>query len=134
MNVVNCKACGRLFNVLSSETLCPQCSKKIEDKFQEVKQYLEEHPEASINELSSNCEVSVKQLKQWVREERLTFSANSVEGIECEKCGKMIRTGRFCDDCKSKITNNLMNAIDKPKIPEKPAVSKRDHENKMRFL
>jgi predicted amidophosphoribosyltransferase len=133
MNIVNCKGCGRLFNALSSETMCPECLRKIEDKFQDVKQYLEEHPDASMNEISEDCEVSIKQLKQWVREERLTFSANSVEGIECEQCGKLIKTGRFCDACKAKISNNLMSAIDRPKIKEAPVV-KRDHENKMRFL
>jgi methionyl-tRNA synthetase len=118
---------------MSNETLCPQCVKKLEDKFQEVKTYLEENPKASMNELSNNCEVSVKQLKQWVREERLTFSADSVEGIECEQCGTLIKTGRFCDACKAKISNNLMSAINKPKVSEEPA-PKRDHENKMRFL
>ena len=26
-------------------------------------------------------------------------------GIPCENCGRMIRTGRFCDECKTKLTN-----------------------------
>ena len=44
----------------------------------------------------------------------------------------MIKTGRFCDACKSKLQNNLMSAIDKPKKvePKKPV---RDGE-RMRFL
>lgn len=133
MNVTNCKGCGRLFNALSSERLCPDCRKRLDEKFQEVKQYLEEHPNSSMNDLSQECEVSVKQLKQWVREERLTFSENSLEGIECEQCGKMIKTGRFCDSCKSKISNNLMSAINKPSAVE-PERKPRDHENRMRFL
>jgi ribosomal protein L32 len=119
---------------MSNEVLCPECVKKIEDKFQEVKAYLDENPKSSMNEISENCEVTVKQIKQWVREERLTFSADSAEGIECEQCGKMIRTGRFCENCKSKISNNLMTAINKPKPVEEPQITKRDHENKMRFL
>jgi methionyl-tRNA synthetase len=119
--------------VISNEALCPQCLQKLEDKFQEVKTYLDENPKTSVNELSEKCEVSVKQLRQWIREERLTFSADSVEGIECEQCGKLIKTGRFCESCKSKISNNLMTAIDKPKVSKEPA-PKREHENKMRFL
>lgn len=134
MNIKNCRSCGRLFNVMSNEVLCPQCIKKIEDKFQEVKAYLNENPNSSMNEISEKCEVSVKQIKQWVREERLIFSENSAEGIECEQCGKLIRTGRFCEACKSKLSNNLMNAINKPKPVEEPAAPKREHENKMRFL
>ena len=50
----------------------------------------------------------------------------------CENCGKMIRTGRFCDACKASITNNLNSAIDKPVVPVK---KKPTHEkDKMRFL
>ena len=47
MDVRNCKMCGRLFNVLNNERICPACQKKLEDKFHEVKEYLEEHPGAS---------------------------------------------------------------------------------------
>ena len=65
-------------------------------------------------------------------EERLAFTDDSPVGIECENCGAMIKTGRFCDACKSKLQNNLMSAIDKPKKvePKKPV---RDGE-RMRFL
>ncbi len=37
MDVRNCKMCGRLFNVLNNERICPACQKKLEDKFHEVK-------------------------------------------------------------------------------------------------
>ena len=42
--------CGRLFNVLNNERICPACQKKLEDKFHEVKQYLEDHPGASVEQ------------------------------------------------------------------------------------
>ena len=31
MNVTNCRGCGRLFNQLSNEQLCPNCMKKIDE-------------------------------------------------------------------------------------------------------
>ena len=68
MNVTNCRSCGRLFNVLSTEKICPECRKKLEDKFQDVKKYLEENPHSSMETVSREMEVSVKQIKQWVRE------------------------------------------------------------------
>lgn len=132
MEVRNCKTCGRLFNVLSSERICPDCRKKLDDKFQEVKEFLEQNPNSSVEVVSKETDVSAKQIRQWVREERLVFSENSVEGIECEQCGKMIRTGRFCESCKAAITNNLNSAIDKPK---KAPVQKKTHDkDRMRFL
>ena len=90
MNVTNCRSCGRLFNVLSNERICPECRKKLEDKFQAVKKYLEENPHSSMETVSREMEVSVKQIKQWVREERLILSDASEAGITCECCGRMI--------------------------------------------
>lgn len=132
MNVTNCKECKRLFNALSDERICPACKNALEEKFQQVKRYLEENPAANIDQISKDNDVSVKQIKQWVREERLIFSEGSFEGIECEQCGTMIRTGRFCDSCKAAISNNLMSAIDKPKPVEKKK-PERD-KDRMRFL
>lgn len=132
MNVMNCKGCGRLFNQFSNEKICPECTKKLEDKFQEVKKYLNEHPSASMEEVSKENDVTTKQIKQWVREERLVFAEGSLDGIECEQCGVLIRTGRYCDSCKASITNNLMSAIDRPKV-EAPKKKERDKE-RMRFL
>ena len=77
-------------------------------------------------------EISVKQIKQWVREERLTFSSESPVGIECESCGAMIRTGRFCDKCKGTMASNLtkMYAV----TPPKEEKAKGKDKDRMRFL
>ena len=82
--------------------------------------------------MSEKLEVSVKQIKQWVREERLAFSEACADGILCEHCGVPIRTGRFCDKCKNQMANSLAATLDKPK-PEEPVKRERDG-NRMRFL
>ena len=133
MNVSNCRSCGRLFNALADERICPLCRRALDDKFQEVKAYLEAHVNASVEEVSRENDVSVKQIRQWVREERLTFAEGSLDGIECERCGKLIRTGRFCEACKNQVANNLMSAYDKPSQALKKQ-DKRDSRNRMRFL
>ena len=132
MNVTNCRGCGRLYNVINNSRLCPQCIQGLEDKFQQVKKYLDEYPNASVDAVSQDNDVSVKQIKQWVREERLIFAEGASVGIECEQCGTQIRTGRFCDSCKFKISNNLMSALDRPKGPE-PKKDTRERD-RMRFL
>ena len=130
MDVKNCKICKRLFNALSGQKICPTCLNKLEDKFKEVKEYIRENKNCTINEVSEQMEIPVHQIKQWIREERLTFSEDSVGGIECEKCGTFIRAGRYCAKCK----NELLNAL-KPekKIFENPKQIK-TIDNKMRFL
>ena len=42
MDVQNCRECGRLFNYLGGQRLCPGCKAKLEDKFQKVKTYYDE--------------------------------------------------------------------------------------------
>lgn len=133
MDVTNCRSCGNLFNYLSGPPLCPVCRKKLEEKFQSTKNYIRENPGANINQISEECKVSIPQLKKWVREERLTFADNSPVGIECESCGKMIRTGRFCNDCKSKVINDLDNLYAKPEAPG-PVKKKEKGKDRMRFL
>lgn len=133
MDVTNCRGCGRLFNVLSNERLCPQCRQKVEDVFAKVKQYLEDNPNSSVNQVAEANEVSVKQIKQWVREERLTFSADSMQGIDCENCGRMIRTGRFCDSCRQSLANTLRSAMDVPKSFELEHRNEKE-KDRMRFL
>ena len=132
VDVINCKGCGRLFNALTRSRLCPNCVTKMEEKFQEVKTYVNDNPGSTIEIVSQECGVSTKQIKQWIREERLSFSEDSMQGIECEQCGAMIRCGRFCESCKSKLHNDFRGAIDTPVArPEKNTSRDKD---RMRFL
>ena len=131
MDVINCKGCGRLFNALTRTRLCPNCQGKLEEKFQEVKKFINENPGATIDMVSKECDVATKQIKQWIRDERLTFSKESMQGIECEQCGAMIRSGRFCDACKSKLQSELRSATYIPTAEDKKASRDKD---RMRFL
>lgn len=136
LDVRNCMMCGRIFNYVNGQPICAHCKKDLEDKFKDVKQFIRRNPEASIGEVADTCEVEVKQIRQWVREERLTFSKDSAIGIECEKCGKTIRTGRFCDSCKEDTMNELSGVLKKQNsdpVVEKKEVSK-DTANKMRYF
>jgi ribosomal protein L32 len=85
-----------------------------------------------MQEVSEVMEVSIPQIKQWVREERLAFAESSMIGLECESCGATIRTGRFCKACKDKLAKGLSDLYPS----DKPAQKLRDpRENpKMRFL
>lgn len=131
MDVINCKGCGRLFNAIIRTRLCPNCQTKLEEKFQEVKKYINENRGSTIDIVSQECDVPAKQIKQWIREERLAFSAESMQGIECEQCGAMIRSGRFCDACKNKLQNELRSATYIPTAEEKKTNRDKD---RMRFL
>lgn len=133
MDVRNCRNCGRLFNYFGGQPICQACKEELEVKFQQVKEYLRENPNSSIQKVSEDNEVSTKQITQWVREERLTFSDDSPVGIACEGCGANIKTGRYCEQCKSKMKNDFRSVLQSNSKPVEPAkrTSERD---KMRFL
>ena len=133
MDVRNCRSCGRLFNYFSGQPVCQACKEELEVKFQQVKEYLRENPNSSIQKVSEENDVSTKQITQWVREERLTFSDDSPVGIACESCGANIKTGRFCEQCKNRMKNDFRSVTQSNSKPVEPA--KRSSErDKMRFL
>lgn len=133
MDVRNCRNCGRMFNYLGGPSICPVCKKETEDKFNQVKEYIRNNPGATINQISEENEVSVQQINQWVREERLEFAKDSPIGLNCEKCGASIRTGRFCEKCKNNMATAMTDAFAKPVLePEAPKKSLHDSD-KMRF-
>lgn len=135
MNVKNCKKCGKIFNYISGLPICPACREALEGKFQEVKEYIRQHPEtASVPQIAEACDVDSNQIRQWVREERLTFGDDSPMGIECESCGEIIKTGRFCEKCKDSIAKGLIDAAGLNKKPEPEQRKQAREAARMRFL
>ena len=135
MNVRNCKKCGNIFNYISGPPICPNCREKLEEKFQEVKEYIREHKGVGIAQISEACNVDPQQIRQWLREDRLEVTEDSAIMLNCESCGAPIRSGRFCEKCKAKNINGFNSILEanKPKPVDKPF--KRDKEApKMRFL
>lgn len=109
MEVRNCRGCGRLYNHISGPPLCASCTAALDTKFEQVKEYVYDHPRVGMQEVAEEMEVSLTQIKQWIREERLSFAEDSMIGLECEGCGITIKTGRFCKACKDKLAKGLTN-------------------------
>ena len=130
MELMNCRNCKKLFNYIAGEKLCPACKEKLEEKFQKVKKYIEENPRENIIQVAVACDVTVKLINDWVGEDGLCFSADSVVGLECERCGKMIHSGRFCKECAGGLADAMTNAY---KRERQQAVGK-SCAGKMRFL
>ena len=130
MELMNCRNCKKLFNYVTGEKICPKCREELEEKFQEVKEYIRDNPGANVDQVADECEVTVKQIKKWVREARLTFADDSLIGLECERCGRMIHCGRFCTQCAGGL-EDAMNGMFKQEIQLK---GKPQSGGKMRFL
>ncbi len=134
MEVKNCKLCGRLFNYIGGMPVCPSCKEELEKKYIKVKEYVRDNRRATMHEISEENEVSIQQINQWVRDERLVFTDDSPIGIDCESCGKSIKTGRFCETCKASMTNELGNAFKSQNSSESEAIKAAKARARMRFL
>lgn len=135
MGVKNCSKCGKIFNHVAGPPVCQACRKSLEDQFTVVRKYVRRNPNATIPEVAQDCDTDIRQIRQWIREERLSFTEDSAIGIECEMCGKTIKTGRYCAECKKQVADNLSSAYKKEPAPEPVNEFKdRKKDTKMRFL
>lgn len=104
MEVRNCRGCGKLYNYIGGpyRNLCPNCIEKIEEKYLEVKEYIQDHHNATMTEVAEECDVSTRQIEQWIRDERLVIADDSPIGITCERCGASIKSGVSVKDVRIK--------------------------------
>lgn len=112
-DVRNCKKCGRIFNYIGGIQYCPACRDKDEQDYKRVKEYLYENPKATVSQISMDLDISVEQIKRYLREGRLEIVGD--EGnlfLECEACGKAIRSGRFCPECERSLSRDLSTAAE----------------------
>jgi flagellar operon protein (TIGR03826 family) len=132
MEVRNCKGCGKLYNYFAGPPLCSVCIQALDSKFEVVKEYVYDHPRVGMQEVSEELDVPISQIKQWIRDERLAFAEDSMIGLECEGCGTIIKTGRFCKNCKDKLTKGFTDLYPS----DRPVQKQKDpRENpRMRFL
>lgn len=136
MNVINCRRCGKLFNYIAGPQICPRCKEKNEEKFQEVKKFIQQNRRCSMQEVCEECDVEPSQVQTWIRQERLQFAEDSPIKVNCEKCGAMISSGRFCDKCKNDMSKDLNSMMTKPvdELKKESVRKPTDTKNRMRFL
>ena len=117
----NCPRCGRIFGFISAP-ICSFCLEEEEDEFKKVKDYLWDNPGSTVVEVSEATEVEVEKIMRFLREERLQVSSDNPNMLlECERCGRPINMGRFCQGCKDNLQNSFRKEFgldQKPEIKE----------------
>jgi len=103
----NCERCGKLYRSNGFYKLCPSCWEFDEFDFRRIKEYLSNHPGAKIFEVSTALDISVGKIKRYLRESRLEIIEKENRFLFCDKCGKSIRTGKYCDECYRSMQKTL---------------------------
>ena len=74
-------------------------------------------------------------IQHRIRQERLQFADDSPIQVACEMCGKMIRSGRFCPQCKDQMARKLNSAMGLSGVMvEEPKHENKRQDPRMRFL
>jgi len=135
MEVFNCRKCGRLFNYISGDKICPTCKSKLEEVFQTVKAFVQEHRLCTMQEICEACDVDKRQIQKWIREERLEFTDDSPVKLPCESCGTLINCGKYCAKCKNQLHNNLRKMTTRPAQElKKEPTRKSSDKDRMHYL
>ncbi len=109
--VRNCRKCGKIFTFMGGAPICPACKQADEEDFKRIKEYLYRNSGASITEVSTELEISVEKIKRFLKEGRLEITGDDGNLIlECETCGKSIKSGRFCDECERNLAAGFKSA------------------------
>lgn len=130
--VINCKKCGKLYNKAEGGKFCPVCMKELEEKYLEVRQYIRDNKGASIVEVSRETDVSVEQIREWIREERIELNTPDDPTLTCLSCGTPVKTGRYCEHCKGKLADAFKGVYVKKQESNRDGL--KSNGEKMRFL
>lgn len=115
MTIKNCTRCGRVFQAVGNQKLCSRCRSTDDEDFKVVREYVYDNPEAAIKDIAEETGVSEKQILKFLRAGKLILKGENSMVLDCERCGKAIKTGRYCDECANQMARELKSAFAVPK-------------------
>lgn len=115
MDVRNCRRCGKIY-FYDGSFICFQCRKEEEEDFKKVKEYFYDYFGVILLEVLNVIGVLLEKILRFLKEERFEIVGESNIILECERCGKVIKIGRFCDECKKEVGIRFLSYFDDKKF------------------
>ncbi|MCR5321809.1 MAG: MerR family transcriptional regulator [Lachnospiraceae bacterium] len=111
-SVQACSRCGRMFQYSGFGPICCASCREFDNlEFDKVRDYLNEHGNASSYEISQATGVTEKTIRRYLMESRLEIPEGSPIFIQCSICGCDIRSGKYCIDCANRLSSQLQGAF-----------------------
>lgn len=99
-----CVKCGGAMEYMGvGEYKCVKCGYLAYDDYGKVRNYIEAHPGATMDDVFRATGVAKNKIRQLLIEERIEVAPNSVVFLNCNLCGAQIRSGLYCKKCAAKI-------------------------------
>ncbi|MCQ2521724.1 MAG: TIR domain-containing protein [Lachnospiraceae bacterium] len=104
---VTCEKCRGSFlkNTKLGTYTCLTCGYENYDDFQKIRNYLGVVGKAPASVIEQETGVSRSTIEALFREEFLEIPQQSEVRVSCKSCGAPIRSGEYCDSCKSRALN-----------------------------
>ncbi|MGN0941915.1 MAG: flagellar protein [Selenomonadaceae bacterium] len=104
----NCPECGKIY-VETGVGMCRDCYNKMQDQMEEVSSYVRDNPHSTVRDICENLDVKEKLVRRMIREGRFEMDGINFE-YPCEKCGKPITHGRYCEKCNKEMASAMEKA------------------------
>lgn len=107
--LANCPNCGKLYVKNPVCDVCEDCYREEEAAFERVFQFLRkrENRAATIETIVEKNHVPEKLVFKWVRNGRLLIAHFPNLAYPCDRCGKLIQSGKLCEECAKTIAKDL---------------------------
>ncbi len=98
-----CRYCGgTLEKTDAGDCICQQCGKMNYDDLQTIRMFLEKNGPSSAVVIEQATGIRRNVINRYFRDEYLEIPQFSTVMRTCTQCGRAIRTGSLCDNCKLK--------------------------------
>lgn len=132
MTLKNCAKCGRMFAAEEHQKLCSNCVENDDELFKIVREYVYDNPSATVQDTAEATEVPEEKILKFLRQGKLQLRGDGV-GLDCERCGKSIPSGRFCDKCAQEMAQGFKKITGQDKPAPAPA-KKHDADSRGMFV
>ncbi len=120
MGVYTCRKCGKSYEADGlTEGFCHDCLQDHLDKYHQVREYLWEHPGSTAAIVAKECDCSVRQVMQWVKEDRFMLTDGSRVLLFCANCGAKITSGVYCTACQAEMAKEKAAALKYSKFKQR---------------
>lgn len=111
MDLSNCPECGEIYIKSKFRDVCEKCWREEEAAYDTVYKYMRkrENRAATMLQVVEATGVTEAQILKFIKSGKLQITQFPNLGYPCDKCGKIIRTGKLCEGCASEILSDLKN-------------------------
>ncbi|XJZ26956.1 TIGR03826 family flagellar region protein [Bacillota bacterium Lsc_1132] len=107
--LINCPNCNEIFLKNNFRDVCQKCWKQEEEDYNTVYKFMRkrENRAATIDQVVTQTGVKEETILKFIKKGRILLADFPNLGYPCDKCGRIIRTGKLCQKCTNDLREDL---------------------------